>query len=173
VTDITLTKKAELTLTDAERDVLRRALFEMVDGLGDGDQKSWRRFWNWINRATIGEIFSIETWTPRHAGFHKRHMVMETHVFRAQERIKTFEQFRLWLKIGSGFVDWMAGPKGGVVPVPRSISYRKCDEDVMRQFHEDAIAFLRTAHATRYLWPHLDAAGGEAMIEAIFSEFDE
>lgn len=100
-------------------------------------------------------------------------MVMETHVFRAQDRIKTFEQFRLWLKIGSGFVDWMAGPKGGVVPVPRSISYRKCDEDVMRQFHDDAIAFLRTAHATRYLWPHLNPAAGEQMIEAIFSEFDE
>ena len=100
-------------------------------------------------------------------------MVLETRVFQAQERIKSFEQFRLWLKLGSGFVDWMAGPRGGVVPVPRSISYKKCDEDAMRQFHDDAIEFLRTEHATRYLWPHLDAAAGESMIEAILGEFGE
>ena len=172
MSEITLAK-GNTALTDAQKEVLRTALFGMIDGLSESDQKSWRRFWNWIVRAGAGEIFSIETWAPRHGGFHRRHMVLETSVFKCQERIKNFEQFRIWLKIGAGFVDWMAGPKGGVVPVPRSISYKKCDEDAMRRFHDDAIAFLREPHAQRYLWPHLDAAGGERMIEAIFSDFDE
>lgn len=172
MSEITLSK-GNVALTDEQKEVLRTALFGMVDGLSESDQKSWRRFWNRIVSLNVGEIFSIETWAPRHSGFHKRHMVMETSVFKCQERIRTFEQFRIWLKIGAGFVDWMAGPKGGVVPVPRSISYKKCDEEAMRKFHDDAIAFLRTQHATKYLWPHLDAAGGERMIEAIFEEFDE
>lgn len=173
MSEITLVKRTDLNLDDAQRATLRLALFEMIDGLGETDQKSWRRFWNWITRAGAGEIFSIETWAPRHGGFHKRHMVLESTVFRAQERIKTFEQFRIWLKIGAGFVDWMAGPKGGVVPVPRSISYRKCEEQTMRQFHEDAIAFLRSEHACRYLWPALSPEAADQAIETILQEFGE
>ncbi|CAJ2716763.1 DUF1367 family protein [Burkholderia pseudomallei] len=173
MTDITLVKRADLQLSDAQRAALHLALFEMVDGLSESDQKSWRRFWNWIVRAGAGEIFSIETWAPRHGGFHRRHMVLETTVFKSQDRIKNFEQFRNWLKIGAGFCDWLAGPKGGVVPVPRSISYRKCDEDAMRSFHDDAIEFLRSEHACRYLWPALTAEAAEAAMESILMEFDE
>jgi len=173
MSEIVLTKRNEFSLSDAQSVLLRETLFGMIDGLSDADQKSWRRFWNWIVKARCGEIFSIETWAPRHAAFHKRHMVLETYVFRSQERIKSFEQFRTWLKVGSGFVDWMAGPKGGVVPIPRSISYKKCDEDLMRQFHVDAIAFLREPHAQKYLWPHLTPQMAEAMLESVMEEFDE
>lgn len=173
MTDITLVKRTDLQLSDEQRATLRLALFEMIDGLGETDQKSWRRFWQWITRAGAGEIFSIETWAPRHGGFHKRHMVLESTVFRAQERVRTFEQFRIWLKIGAGFVDWMAGPRGGVVPVPRSISYQKCDEQTMRQFHEDAVTFLRSEHATRYLWPALTPEAADQAMETILQEFDE
>lgn len=173
MTDITLVKRTDLNLNDEQRATLRLALFEMIDGLGDTDKKSWRRFWNWITRAGAGEMFIIETWTARHGGFHRRHMVMETTVFRAQERIKSFEQFRNWLKIGAGFCDWLAGPKGGVVPVPRSISYKKCDEDAMRQFHEDAVEFLRGEHVCRYLWPALTAEAAEAAMEGILEGFGE
>lgn len=172
MSEITLAR-GNVGLTDQQKEILRTALFGMVDGLSEADQKSWRRFWNWIVRAGAGEIFSIETWAPRHGGFHRRHMVLETTVFKSQERIKNFEQFRNWLKIGAGFCDWLAGPKGGVVPVPRSISYRKCDEDAMRRFHDDAIEFLRGDHAAPYLWPHLDAAAADAMMNSILGEFGE
>lgn len=168
-----LAKMTDAELSQEQRQVLRTALFEMVDGLSDADKKTWRRFWNWIMAAGSGEIFSIETWTPRNAAFHRRHMKIETELFKAQERIANFEQFRTWLKIGAGFVDWMAGPKGGVVPVPRSISYKKCDEDTMRQFHEDAIAFLRTEHAQKYLWPHLPAEKAQEMVEGVLVRFHE
>jgi hypothetical protein len=173
MSEITLVKRTDLQLNDEQRATLRLALFEMIDGLAETDQKSWRRFWQWITRAGAGEIFSIETWTARHGGFHRRHMVLETSVFKSQERIRSFEQFRTWLKIGAGFVDWMAGPKGGVVPVPRSISYRKCDEDAMRQFHDDAIEFLRGEHACRYLWPALSPQAAEQAMETILAEFNE
>ena len=172
MSEITLAKRSDAELTQLQKDVLRDALFGMVDGLSESDQKSWRRFWNWIWKAGSGEVFSIETWTPRVGWFHRKHMAMESKVFAAQERIKTFEQFRVWLKVGAGFVDWMAGPKGGVVPIPKSISYKKCDEDTMRQFHDDAVAFLRTPHAQKYLWPHLTPFMAEQSMEIILTSFE-
>lgn len=172
MSEFTLVRQG-VELTDAQRSVMREAMFGMVDGLAETDRKGWRRFWNGILRLAPGEIFSIETWTPRHAGFHKRHMVIETAVFKAQERVASFDQFRAWLKIGAGFVDWLAGPKGGVVPVPRSISYKKADEETMRAFHGDAMAFLRGPHAARFLWPHLKDGKADEMMDAVLAEFDE
>lgn len=172
MTEIVLAKRNDIALSEEKAAVLRGYLFDSIDGLSEDDQRSWRRFWNWIMKAGSGEIFSIETWTPRHGGFHRMHMVMETKVFQSQDRIKSFEQFRLWLKMGAGFVDWMAGPKGGVVPVPRSISYKKCDEDKMRQFHLDAIAFLRTEHAQQYLWKHLSPQMADQMMESALKGFN-
>jgi hypothetical protein len=67
----------------------------------------------------------------------------------------------------------MAGPKGGVVPIPKSISYRKCEEGVMRQFHDDAMAFLRTDYACKYLWPHLSSLQAAEMMETVLRRFDE
>mgnify|MGYP001245885902 CR=1 FL=1 len=171
--EITLVRQDHVDLTEQQRETLRTALFGMFDGLGEDDRKAWRRFWHGLMRLQIGEIASIDTWLSRHGGFHRRHMLLETSVFRAQERIASFEQFRVWLKVGSGFVDWMPGPKGGVVPVPRSISFRKCDEVAMRQFHDDAMAFLRTEHAIRYLWPHLPPARGAEMLQAVLGRFGE
>ncbi|WP_228534903.1 DUF1367 family protein [Noviherbaspirillum malthae] len=168
-----LAKMSDAELTQEQRQLMRAVLFEMVDGISEADKKTWRRFWNWIMKSGSGEIFSIETWTPRNGRFHRLHMKIETSVFASQERIQNFEQFRTWLKIGAGFVDWMAGPKGGVVPVPRSISYKKCDEDTMRRFHADAIAFLRSGYAQKYLWPHLAAVKAQEMIEGILVRFEE
>jgi hypothetical protein len=171
MTSIVLAKRTDSAPTEEQRQALRAYLFDAIDGLSDTDKKSWRRFWNWINKAGSGEIFSIETWTPRNSRFHRMHMVLETQVFKSQDRIANFESFRAWLKIGAGFTDWLPGPKGGIVPVPKSISYKKCDEEMMRQFHDDAIAFLRTPAAQKCLWPHLSPAKAEEMIETILAEF--
>ena len=173
MSEIMLAKQTDTELTEQQRAALRIALFEMVDGLSEQDQKAWRRFWNWIWKAGSGELFAIETWTPRKGTFHRRHMKIESTVFKAQERVRSFEQFRYWLKIGAGFVDWMAGPKGGVVQVPRSISYKKFDDEAMRRFHDDSIDFLRTPHAQAYLWPHLQPAQAAEMMETLLARFNE
>lgn len=170
---ITLVRQDHLPLSDAQRDTLRTALFSMLDGLDDASQKAWRRFWNGMLRLEPGEIASIETRIPRSMGFHKRHMVIEQAVFKAQDRMASFDQFRNWLKLGAGFVDWLPGPGGQISPVPKSISFADCDEAVMRQFHDDAMAFLRTAGACGFLWPHLGPMQAGEMIEAILQEFRE
>lgn len=171
--EIALVRQPNVELTEHDKECARRAMFGMVDGLGDRGKKQWRRFWNGLLQMEPGEIAMVRTQRRRSGPFHRRHMLIENSVFEAQERVADFEQFRLWLKVGSGLVVWMAGPKGGVFPVPKSISYEQMEEDEMREFHEAAMAFLRTDHATRYLWPHIPAKQCAQAIDAVLSEFNE
>ncbi|MNW20866.1 hypothetical protein D3C71_2214700 [compost metagenome] len=60
-----------------------------------------------------------------------------------------------------------------MIPVPRSISYAKLEQDDMEQFHKDAVAFLRTEHAQKTMWPHLPAARASEMLELVLQGFGE
>lgn len=171
--EITLVKRGELALSEADSSVVNRVLFDWIGGLAERDRKSWRRFWNFFKRAEPGEIVMIKTATKRSGPFHRRHMLIESRVFDAQERIDDWEAFRYWLKVGAGFVNWLPGPKGGVVPVPKSISYDECDEDVFREFHDAAMAFLRTDHAISYMWPKLPPQQRCDAIDALLLPFEE
>ena len=170
---ITVVRQDHVPLTDQQRGTLRTALFGIVDGLDDGNRRSWRRFWNGMLRLEPGEVASIETKIPRSLPFHRYHMLVEMAVFNAQDRIASERQFRDWLKVGAGFVNWFPGADGVIVPVPRSESFIECDEATARALHVEMMAFLRTDHATRFLWPHLDDRRGAEMIETVLSEFEE
>lgn len=172
MTDITLVRQQAEPIAPADADAARRVLFGMVDGLGERGKKQWRRFIAGLMRLEPGEMVEIKTHKERSGPFHRFHMALETRVFEAQERIAEFKDFRLWLKLGAGHVTWMPGPRGGVVPVPKSISYAKLEDDAMREFHDAAVAFLRTEHAAKYLWPKLPAAQRGDAIEAVLMEFD-
>lgn len=73
--------------------------------------------------------------------------------------------------VGAGFVDWIPGPKGAVMPIPKSIAYRKLDEEGMRTFHDSCVDFLRGPYAPKVLWPHLNPADGAEMMETLMGEF--
>lgn len=173
MSEITLVKQNPTEIPEADREAARRVLFGMVDGLGEVGRKSWRRFVNGLMKLEPGEMVEIKTHKDRSGPFHRRHMALEQAVFEAQEKFTQFEAFRSWLKVGSGFVDWYPGPKGGVIPVPRSISYSKLEDGDMRQVHDDMVEFLRTAHAGRTLWKHLTPVARTEMVESILEGFGE
>lgn len=151
----------------------RALLFGAFDGWSELDKKAWRRWWKRIIGMEPGEMARVDTVIPRSGPFHRRHMAIERAFFDAQERFTDFDMFTYWLKVGAGWVTWAAGPKGGVVPVPNSISYGKADEDEFREFHGKVVDFLRGPHAAKYLWPHLDASRGAEMVESILIGFNE
>lgn len=169
--DITLVRQDVVATEDLRSRA--RSLLSIVDGLTEKDRKRWRNWLGRMCRLEPGEMSTLDLTTKRHGAFHRRHLLIESRVFDAQERIVDFDQFRNWLKVGAGFVDWLAGPKGGVIPVPRSISYAKCDEETMRTFHDDAIAFFRGPHAAPFLWKHLAPARAHETMDEVLSEFDE
>lgn len=172
MTDIALVRQHTTAIPDADREAARRVLFGMVDGLGELNQKKWRRFVAGLFRLEPGEMVEITTNKARLGWFHRKHMALEQCVFESQEKFDNFEAFRTWLKVGSGFVDWHAGPKGGVIPVPRSISYAKLEQGDMEVVHDNIVAFLRTGHACKTLWKHLPPAAQTDMIETILSGFE-
>ena len=171
--EITLVRQDAAAIAPQDAEAARRVIFGIVDGLGERGRKQWRRLWNGLMRLEPGEMVEITTVQPRLGWYHRKHMALEQAVFESQERFEDFESFRTWLKVGAAFVDWFPGPKGGVIPVPRSISYAKLEQGAMEQFHNDAVAFLRTEHAGRTLWRHLGSVQRIEMIETILRGFNE
>lgn len=173
--DIVLVRQDQAKPEQSDLDAARRVLFGgFVDGLGEFGKKQWRRFWNGMLRLEPGEMATITTHRERLGWFHRKHMKLESRIFEEQERFEDFEQFRNWLKIGAGHCDWAPGPKGGVVPIPRSIAYSRIDQQEMESFHDAAVRFLRTPHAAKALWPKLPESQRDDAIEAILSgEFSE
>ncbi|MEO8021091.1 DUF1367 family protein [Polaromonas sp.] len=171
MSEITLVRQ-DGALPDADKDAARRVLFGLVDGLGEVNQKSWRRFFNGLLKMEPGEMVHIKTNRARSGPFHRRHFKIEQTLFEAQERFEFFDQYLYWIKVGAGWVTWAAGPSGGVVPIPRSVSYAKADEGDFQKFHEQVMTFLRGPHAARYLWPHLKDKADE-MMNSILEGFHE
>lgn len=164
MSEIVLVRQEAAPIAPADADAARRVLFGLVDGLGEAGRKSWRRFVNGLMRLEPGEMVEIRTARPRSGPFHRRHMALEQQVFKP---------FRDWLKVGAGHCDWFPGPKGGVFPVPKSIAYDQLEEDDMREFHDNTVAFLRTEHAGRTLWRHLSPAARIEMVEGLLGGFGE
>jgi hypothetical protein len=173
VSDITLVRQQPAEIPEAEKLAARNVLFGIVDGLGEQGKRQWRRFFNRLMRLEPGEIVEIRTHQERIGWYHRKHMALEQRIFEAQEKFDSFEQFRVWLKVGAGFVDWLPGPKGGVIPVPRSISYARLEQGDMEKVHADIVEFLRTEHAGRTLWKHLSEAQRIEQIEFLLAGFGE
>jgi len=173
VSEIILVRRHDIQVTEQDKEAARRVLFGHIDGLGDKAQKSWRRLFNRLFKLEAGECIEIKTHQERIGWWHRKHMALEQNLFESQEVFQEFEQFRNWLKIGAGFVDWHVGPKGGVVPIPKSIRFSKLEQSEMEEVHNNMIDFLRTAHAQKVLWRHLDEAKRVEFLELILQGFGE
>jgi hypothetical protein len=171
--EITIAKTGAPMPTEAELVGVRRVLFECFRGFTEQDNKRWKRFWKTLINKEPGEMAEIAMVFPRSGPYHRRHMAIEQAVFDAQERFTDFEQFRYWLKVGAAWVTWAAGPSGGVVPIPKSISYAKADEEEFRLYHAKVVEFLRGPHAAKYLWKHLGEQGAAEMMDSVLQGFDE
>lgn len=151
---------------------VRNFLFGLFDGWRKDDKRGWRKIWKRLIDLEPGEFAVIEFVIPRSGPYHRRHFAILNAVFDAQERFDDFERFRDWLSIGAGHVTWVPGAKGGIVPLPKSISYAKADQSEFEEYHRKVIAFLRGEHAGPFLWKHL---GNDAhwMVDSILAEFGE
>lgn len=142
-------------------------------GLDERNERAYARFRNKIGKLRPGQTLSFEFRIPRSERFHRLHFVMLTAFFKCQEVFTDSERMRKWLEVGAGHCDFVPGPDGELVALPRSIAYEALDDAEFHEVHESVKAFLRTPHAYRYLWPHLDDERGEEMVESILCEFEQ
>ncbi|HVL77598.1 MAG TPA: DUF1367 family protein [Noviherbaspirillum sp.] len=173
MTQALIVRDRSVEVSPAEREVATKVLEQAIRGVDEENHSRWRRFLRHVFGMEHGEIVEVGTRIPRSGPFHRFHMAIEQAVFDAQERFSDFEQFRNWIKIGAGHVDWVPGAKGGIVPLPKSISYARLEEQEMRTFHANMLAFLRGPHAAPYLWRHLGADKASEMMNTVLSGFDD
>lgn len=173
MTQTLIMRDHRVSLTEAEKAIGKKVLTEVLRGIDDQHTKRWLKVVNTWFGLEEGEITTVDTRHPRSGPFHRFHMAMEQAVFNAQERFTAFEQFRNWLKIGAGHVEWVRGPTGGVVPLPKSISYADLEEVEMREVHAAMLEFLGGVHAAPYLWKHLDPEEAGGMMKSILDGFEK
>lgn len=142
-------------------------------GLDEKNERAYARFRSKLGKLQPGQTLAFEFRIPRSERFHRLHFVMLTAFFKCQEVFTDSERMRKWLEVGAGHCDFVPGPAGDLVALPRSISYESLDDAEFHEVHESVKAFLRMPHAYRFLWPHLDDERGEGMVESILSEFEQ
>jgi hypothetical protein len=77
-------------------------------------------------------------------------------IFDAQETFADPEQLRMWLQVGAGHCEFVPGPKGKAGGDPEEHRLLAMDDAEFAAHHEKVKDFLRSEHAQRFLWPHLD-----------------
>ena len=144
-----------------------------IHGATEKDRKAYARFSSRIRDLEPGELFTLDCWFPRNPKLHGLHFAMLATIFDAQEQFADPDQLRTWLQVGAGHCEFVPGPTGRMVAIPKSISFRSIDDADFQAHHEAVKDFLRTDHARRFLWPHISDAQTAEMVDAILSGFEE
>lgn len=142
-------------------------------GFTEKDRRAWAKYQKRVDRLQPGELMWFSTWFERSGPYHRRHMAMLGTLYDAQEQFGDFDDFRKWTQVGAGYCDFVPGPNGRMVALPRSIAYHKIDQAEIEDLHLKTKDFLRTARALEYLWGHLDENQRGEMIETLLAGFDE
>lgn len=151
---------------------VRRFLTQCYKGMSREDDQAWRRLWKRVRALEPGENLSVTFTFSRHLPSHRGYMKLETDLFNAQERFGNRQTFRDWLKVGAKYVTWVPGPTGGIVPLPKSISFAAADEEEFTAYVQGALEFIRSPHFSKYLWPHLPESERYQMVDPILDSYD-
>lgn len=144
-----------------------------IRGFGEKGERAWQRFRNAINALEIGETLSFSWHKPRSPKFHRLFFAVLHRVFDEQEAFIDVDQMRAWLTVGAGYADFVPGPKGRVVAMPKSIAWHRMDDLEFGELFLAVCAFLRSAHACRFLWPQMSDIDADSRINALLQEFEQ
>lgn len=142
-----------------------------LDGLGDRNQRSWRKFTSAVRQMEIGETVVFSYKKPRSPKFHRFFFAKLNRLFEMQEQFADIDQLRAWLTVGAGECDFVPGPKGRMVALPKSIAWHRMDDEEFGELVVKVDQFLQGDHAQRFLWPHLGPREAGEMIQSLEEEF--
>ena len=141
-------------------------------GVGEKHGKAYARFRKLIEEMEPGEIMTLSCWFPRNPKLHGLHFAMLAALFDRQEQFADPDQMRYWLHVGAGHCEFVPGPKGRMVAIPKSISWKSLDDADFSDHHNKVKDFLRTEHARRFLWPLMGDAEAAGMVDDLLAEFE-
>jgi hypothetical protein len=143
-----------------------------IVGAGEKDKLAYGRFTKRLHELQPGELFTIDAWFPRNPKLHGLHFAMLTALFDMQEQFSDPDQMRMWVQVGAGHCEFVPGPTGRMVAIPKSISFRAVDDADFAAHHEKVKDFLRSDHARRFLWPTLLDDQTAGSIDNLLAEFE-
>lgn len=143
-----------------------------LDGFTEVDQRAYAKFRAMIEQLEIGELFTLSTWFPRNPKLHRLHFGVIKALFESQEQFEDADDLRKWLYVGAGYADFLPGPKGRMVAIPKSIAYDKIDDAEFSELHRRVVDFMRAGHCQRFLWPYLEAGLACEMVDQLLIGFE-
>lgn len=145
-------------------------LFHWCKGMSPEHAGRWQRLWRRLYHSKEQRP-TLQLWVDvdRSLPYHQRWMAIETRLYEQQDGFYNLGGLRNWLKTGAAFGTYSHW-EGRLIFVPSSLSWEDCSDDEMREFTDNAIAYLRTPHALATLWPVVAEADRAAMLEACLAD---
>ena len=144
-----------------------------LTGFSERDKRAYGKFKKALNDLADGELFTLSTWFPRNPKLHRLHFAMVNALAEQQEQFDDPEPLRKWLYVGAGYADFLPGPNGKMLAIPRSIAFDKIDDAEFSELHAKVIEFMRSHYCQSFLWPHLEESKRGSMVEMIIEEFEK
>lgn len=142
-----------------------------LHGFGERGEAAMAKLNKRVRDMQPGETMALSWKEPRSPGFHRIFFARLGGLFHMQEQFDDEERLRAWLIVGAGECDFVPGPTGRMVALPKSIAWEKLDEVEFERLVKKVDEFLWTDHAQRFLWPHLTSQQTNEMIETLRREF--
>lgn len=124
-------------------------------GLGEKGARAWAKFRKQVDGMAHGDTLEFEWRAPRSPAHHRMFFGQVGTLFESQEQFDDADKLRQWLTVGAGYCDFVPGPNGRMVALPKSINWAAMDEAEFGELHAAVLTFLWTKHARQFLWPHL------------------
>lgn len=140
-------------------------------GVSEEDDRRWQKWRAATQKAMPGETFRFEWRQPRSPRHHAHFFAQLGELFKRQEQFDSTDKLRAWLTVGAGYCDFVPGPKGRMVALPRTIKWEAMDETEFGELHAAVNTFLWSDHARQFLWPHLTAQQTYDAVDQLLTEF--
>lgn len=142
-----------------------------LEGMGEKGARAWAKFTRRVQAMRPGETLRFQWHEPRSPQHHRLFFVKVAALLDQQEQFEDVDRLRQWLTVGAGFCDFVPGPKGRMVALPKSIAWHLLDEAEFSDLHAKVDAFLWSPHARAFLWPHLTDEQSYALMDAFMEQF--
>lgn len=136
-----------------------------LEGFGDKSRRAYKKFKRVVDELQPGETMAFSYRLPRSPQHHKFFFARMAALAARQESFEDLEHLLVFAKVGAGFVEFMPGPDGRLVAVPKSIAWTSLDESEFAEVNRRIWDFLWTDAAQIALWPHLGRDQRYAMID--------
>ena len=147
--------------TEKEKEVLRRVLFEYVNGYTDDDRKKWARMWKHLMNMGPGQIYKIDFTIPRNVKFHRKFFALLQFAYSNWEPdmgkgTRSFETFREELTILAGYYEQHIKIDGSILLKAKSISFGSMDDVAFEGLYNAVATVILNCVLTDYTRADLD-----------------